>query len=743
MLLLFVKSSDKLGMKRPLGQSGFSLIEIVIASVILSIIVGSSLTFMSNTSTQDTFRGKIQQDNSCLAEANKLLANIKDRGQARRRLNLPRAKLLAGSYTFTSAVDPSIGDFLSTDINSLVDTNDDGIFTNDNDFAPVEPGIPHAHRWPVTVPYRIYSGNTASDDNIVRPHLLIMGYMNTLQAMYNSNPGGFCGATGLQTYNDNTIIIQPTANLNQAQSAPAPTARLRIQPFNTQTGATAGCGAVNIRPAGPRENTITARRTSAPPSASPVADPFHPIITNPVNNEIFDPDVTASTDLGFIVTSTVTYTDRKGSLRRCSVQEKFQYNAQPENSQTLEIHDTDQVANPASGSRWSGGPINDIDDGVRDINGTVRTQGVANPPVLSDGAAANTVFLGCGEAATNHARSVNFRMTRTRPGSVHMCRDLSFKRHAQRRTSPALNGTYDYAHTSDLTNSTGGTYPASGAQSGFIVRFSEGSWTTFRSHEVMRHPYFRARGQSTGKFNNLVIGGLYYPRTHAHTDIAPTGPGSGAPTSYSAGGYYCINGAGCGGINDTSITPAQMVERALPHLPLSYGTWRASPTFDVRNFITIDEVDHAIDGSRNWGPCETLTVNCPGATVDISQFEPGNNSNSQLDAYHILINHLPVGCEVHVQIAEVDAGYNIRATEVREYIQEPQLGNRLCRKGLSDNKFTLLNNDYRGKWFFACTSIYTPANGGWGAVPNCSAATSANTDCCFPYPDFPLYSPSE
>lgn len=704
-------------MKRHLGQAGFSIVEIVVASVILAIIVGSSLTFMSNTETRDTFRGKIQQDNTCLTEANKIISNLKERGQSRMRLNFPSNILNNGARpTKTFGV--------------VLDQTYEGFF-------PWEPGIANSDRWPTTKP--VYTTNLASDSNTIRPSLLIMGYMNALQGIYNSNSAICSNANGLSSYLDqlgaNSIIIQPTSNFNQPSGAANPSAFLRIQPFNTQTGTVLACpSTVYVRPAGPREASLaTNLYTPQPPGGG------FPAIVNPTGNNIFLADSEFSHTTGFLVTARVNYVDRKGQPRSCSVQEKFQYNAQPENSLTLEIKDTGATA---TGGTWSAENINDTPvtapaHDVLDINGTIKAVGVANPPDWSSAAGANapaSQFIGCGQTA-NHVRSVNFRMTRTRPGSIHMCRNLSSMRVAQ--DVSAGTGAYDYAQLNQLVNSGGSAYP----DWGFMVRFSRGTFITFNSNELAAHPYFRARDATTNAVrNDLVMGGLYYPESTNISDGPNSVSGSFPNGTSSHSGYYCFSATGCGG----GGTTADLIRRALPRSANGAGTWNSTAPANTRDFNTSIQ-NLAADGTRDWVPCESLTNVCDSAsTLSTTRFVQGNSSTSALDAYHLRIDNLPSGCDVHIQIAEVDAGYNVKATEIREYIQEPQLGNKLCRKGFAGTLFTTgppSHPDFRGKWFFACTggsTPYAPA----GTAPNCSDGVG-NQDCCFDYPDYPQYLPSQ
>ncbi len=695
-------------MNRHLGQSGFSIIEIVVASVILAIVVGSSLTFMSNTETQDTFRGKIQQDNTCLAEAHKVIANIKDKGQSRVRLNFPRALLqAAGPYTF--------------------DADSDDLLLG---LSSLEPGVPRAARWPTTRP--VYTTNGVSAGNVIRPYALIMGNMNMLQAMLNSD-STFCTGTdpdsgnivGISSYNDGSIIVQPTSNFGRPSGSTAPQSFLRIQSFNTNTGAT-GCGPVYVRPRGTQEANISTNRLTPP-----AAGPGYPAVTSAAGTYVFDTDSSSNPDIGFLVTATVKYVDRKGQNRYCSVQEKFQYNAQPANSLTLEIKDT---------TTRLGGALNDVAEvnGVLDINGTIRSlyPEIGNAPNrdIVGSSQLGTPWFGCGEQA-NHLRTINFRMARTRPGSIHMCRNLSNLRAAQRLGEAGVSGgtgtgagTYDYAYLNSLINSAGNPY----SLTGFMVRFSQGHNTTFRSTELLEHPYYRARDQGDGVRGNLVMGGLYYPETRTHSN------GHLSPGTSTSGGYYCFGGSigaggtGCAGV--TSEDTLTLVRRALPRSadPTNEGTWYTTglPSFHA-------PLDLSTSPARQWQPCETLSNICDNlSTVTTAAFVPGTNDDNQLDAYHLRIDNLPSGCDVHIQIAEVDAGYNVKATEIREYIQEPQMGDKLCRKGFASTYFTNVSTDFAGKWFFACTTQYGAA----ASAPACGDG-NPNADCCINYPDFPIYRP--
>lgn len=667
-------------MKRHLGQSGFSILEIVVATVVLAIIVGSSMTFMSNTETKDAFRGKIQATNACLAEANKILANIKEKGQARYRLNFPAASIKASSYLFSAGEEDQ----------------------NDRDSS--EPGIPHSDRWPITQP--IYS--IATDANVLRPNLLVMGYMTALQSMYNAN-GAFCtpGITSTTGYSDGTILTAPTtALLDNAVS------RLRIQVFNIQTGVI-GCApaSVNIRPVGASESTLTSRRRR-PPGLTALNHPLS------ANEEVFDPAAGTRFDLGFLVTVSVEYQDRKGSNRSCSVQEKFQYNAQPENTLTLEFED-DEDPNDL------GLPRND-ENVPEGINSTVRSSTIANPPSYSGNnlAASGGIYNGC--SGTN-SRDITFRMTRTRPGSIHMCRNLSVQRSAS--SGGAVNYTNDYRSNATVLH----------GYTGFALNVGRPLRTTFYSTELMQpstnlsfNAYFAAKDEILGdQPGDLFIAGLYYPR----------------------GTYYCVGRAGCGGstVADSSL---EIINRALPRFPGGSGT--PSGTFfnsagGYRYYLPSNHNPNLT--THNWVPCEQLTNICGNGQDVNAGFVYGNDSNvnGELDAYRMKIPNLPGGCEVHIQIAEVDAGYNVKATEFREYIQEKVPGNKLCRNvdignGLFNAMDPMGNRDFivaptgnTGTWFFACTGTAEALAAEAATAPSCQSNPTG--DCCINYPFYPEYKP--
>lgn len=716
-------------MRHPLSQSGFSLIEIIIASIILAIVVGSSLTFMGNTETKDTFGGTVQGTSACLLEANKILANIKEKGQARTRLNFPAAQIAGGTYRFLN--------------NTILDQ----IGQSTSEF-----GIPFAHRWPAPADSQIYETQPAAPGNafVLRPNLLIMGYMSAMQAMYNSNSAGFCTGSGMASYvDDGGIENIITANTNPLLNHPTlgnATSRLRIQIFNTNSGATSCPARVNIGPRGTDNSTANYRRRPRGLSIG---------VNHPDNNneEVFDhsPTNPASTNLGFLVTARVNYTDRSGQAKSCSVQEKFQYTTQPQNSMTLEFEDIDTPApvpatNPSSNDSNIAEGINTTirtTDGSDFTQTTVRTNAGNNSPTFSaSGAAAHQfagpnrpIYYGCGENTPNPS-SVVLRLTRTRSGSIHMCRNLSVLRTARELTGGANP-------LSDPEHGTLWDYEAislSAAKAGFAVRIdgntiipvvqkniTAGLTNTFYSTELIQ-PEITYYARKHMADNNTFMTGLFYPQ----------------------GTYYCLNEDNCGGGGSAEA----IIRKALPRFPR--GSYRpndlAAPApvaeggFRYHHPLTRTGAGTAAATSTtaNWIPCEQLTniCNTPGALASAG-FKAENGPN-QRDAYEMRYNNLPSGCEVHIQVAEVDAGYNISATEFREYVQEKTPGNWVCRNGTTGNG--IFNNKDSltphappsvapgyppsPMWFFACA----PAS----PAPLCGDV-GPSVDCCLPFPMFPRY----
>lgn len=651
------------------NQSGFSLIEVVIATAILAIIVTTIFTSISGTETQDTFRGNVQTGSACLIEAQKVLSNIKEKSHDRHRINFPIAKLSVPNYLFAAGEVDTMG--------KSVD----------------EFGIAHLHRWPIARPIYV----VAPDANILRPNLLIMGYMNALQAMYNSDPVNFCdNATqlGRINYFDGTIITAPTSSILPSVVAPAipPTSHLRIQIFNTNTGAVSCPAAVDIRPVGANEAALTANR-QRPPGLTATNHP------SSANEEVFDPAPGVVNDLGFIVTATIRYRDRLNNIRNCRVQEKFQYTAQAENTLTMEFEDIEL-------------PI--VDGNIpENLNTRIRSNVGATPTSppsysFSDSnysarpIAERPIYLGCAETDT---RDVNIRLTRTRSGSIHMCRNLS----AARATIQAPAANWDYSTVAAQI----------GTNNGFALRMGQEQRNTFYSTELMQNDYFASKDALDAVSGDLFAAGLFYP----------------------SGTYYCLDISNCGGAANT--TTAQIVEAALPRFPrgsFAPGGVAGTDYYTSTGVRYYQPSNHNanIDVAANWIPCEQAQVCGVTPNPASTGFVAGNTANApvtdDLDAYHLTFSNVPSGCEIHLQIAEVDAGYNVKAMEFKDYIPEKAPGNWLCRnETLANGTFDTYDGYGTGVWFFACRTVAgTP-----DAAPTCTAASPG--DCCTPYPFFPEY----
>jgi hypothetical protein len=133
----------------------------------------------------------------------------------------------------------------------------------------------------------------------------------------------------------------------------------------------------------------------------------------------------------------------------------------------------------------------------------------------------------------------------------------------------------------------------------------------------------------------------------------------------------------------------------------------------------------------------------------MSEFVPGNGNipDSYRLEYAPAAPGLPSGCEFHMQIAEVDSAYNVRATEVREYTLEKAPGNKLCSTGTTGAGGYAAN-----RWYFSCdaTPAVAPTTLGSANLPDCATVTNrsvavpgvpvvfgAGTACCIDFPGNP------
>ncbi|MCB9073065.1 MAG: hypothetical protein H6623_05555 [Bdellovibrionaceae bacterium] len=346
---------------------------------------------------------------------------------------------------------------------------------------------------------------------------------------------------------------------------------------------------------------------------------------------------------------------------------KISIRAQPANNLTLEYEDYVTTGAPAIPNNQDDTNIpENINDTV--ISTTPNTAGWSSGQKPYYDQANNSAHPGIYNLcnATPPSRRVTMRLTRTRSGSIHMCRNLSAQRSPVQGT-PAS----DAANTAAAPAATWfyrqvGTAANSGTGIGFYFRNEAPQRTTFYSTELMQHAYFNAKDRVDTP-GDLFVAGLYYPD----------------------GTYYCNTGRGCGGSGVTTRyrtyqprSPAFPIrERYDPGETTGSNNRVLTEYGNARSYFPSDH--GATTATAPWVPCETLhnTAVCGTGTIEVNGFIPGDytTTNMSLDGYHMRFNTLPGGCEIHMQVAEVDAGYNIRSSEFREYIQEMAPGNRLCR----------------------------------------------------------------
>jgi hypothetical protein len=142
-----------------------------------------------------------------------------------------------------------------------------------------------------------------------------------------------------------------------------------------------------------------------------------------------------------------------------------------------------------------------------------------------------------------------------------------------------------------------------------------------------------------------------------------------------------------------------------------------------------------------WKPCERLTNVC-GRPLDPASGYTSSSADTPKDQMDLIWTDLPRGCDLRIQVAEVDASYNVQGTELREYIQERVPGDWLCRTGVSGTgeeagvPLSFQGPFHSGdiNWFFRCGA--RPS----AAYENCATASGPYVPCCLPYPTFlPVY----
>jgi len=700
-------------MKIMMKHHGFSLPEALVASAILAIVVTGVLTMVGDGSTvSDVFRTRVQGNNSCLISANQVMGKFKERGLIRSRHNFVVPPVSGGAWgDGVESLSVTVGSNLEKEI-------------NDTD------------RWADPI---YYAAAVDPRQAMLRPHHLLMGYMTALQAIYNSDRTGFCtAARGKSTYTGNAATGDIWLEFAGSEGLRSPVSYVKIVPFNTSTGALDGaCPDIDIRPPRPNETSIVTE-SRLPPGLTTANHP------NSANVEVFDVATGPApiSTHGFAVTVTITHTDEHGQARECSVSERFQYGMQPENPLEFEFEDIDTP----------GSPLTAVSNDVlppENMNQTTRL-GAANPPYFSDTThtlsnANKPVYYACGDSVN---RRINFRLQNVRPGSIMMCRNLSMRRPVGTAdgyddgTGGAITMVTDNAGTERMNTTADdrdGMYvwPSSTDNNHY------GKRQTFYSTELLRHAYFAQQDAVDGTSGDLFIAGIYYPagtyKCRSATDnckglpIFPYGADNGNNVTENNGGLPTF-GAGPQFLmaapstttNDNSPTSTMFTHYPKPSDHATTTLSRSTST-----------TTNATGGTNQWIPCEKLSVICGQTTTVAAGFVGGDRTDTETtddtDGYNLQISGLPRGCEVHIQMAEVDAAYNVKATEFREYMQEQLPGNYLCRSG-SASPIPSGNAHGNGDWFFSCSAAPPTAT-------VCNAANSIGdpptTSCCIPFPIYP------
>jgi prepilin-type N-terminal cleavage/methylation domain-containing protein len=629
--MLFIKS-----------QKGFSLIEAVVGMVLLAILVGAILSV--TLGDKSTGQKKLTFNASCKAEAQRLMSEFKGKGLIRDYYRFPPRPVGPG------------GPLL---LNSTVSVPVEA--------ASSEDGLLHADRWndsgaaaSLNTPFTTGNPNPLVPNlTILRPYTLIMGTMSTLETIYNNFPA-VCGAlpgmaatsapAPLNTIFQNTVGVEDNTTSNTGLFQPL--ASLHIRLFDTATGAP-----ILPSPCGGQHDHV------AMPNSSPTGmlNIFPPGMTSNVN---FPPGPPAPAvqigevhpgvrfNAGYEVTFTVRYNARDGTTPSCSVTEKFQYPlnmADP--ARPLRIDDVDAAETPA-----------DDADTSESINTFIPT---SIPPASSPTLPANidyaanggrNPFRACTAAA---AGTLNFRVSNARRGSVYMCRNLTRQR--MLNDTAALN-TYNIATISATRHRLNVLRVGGLRQSFFSTELAQNA-TSFDNDDTSVANLDRPPATANALTGFHQFNTLYYP----------------------FGSYFCDTADGCPNLPrfDTEGAPANLP--AGPIIPESYRVFR--PNTHASNTNT---TWNNVFKTGRWVPCEYAQIACAtneysdtnmttlaGQTLrtPTTQFVAGSGTVS--DGYHIQYAGLPSGCEVHMQVAEVDSAYNVRTIEFYEYTHEAAPGNRL------------------------------------------------------------------
>ncbi len=608
------------------SQNGFSLVEVLVASVLLGIIAMGVINYVS---VNRSFSDKVQGKSSCTNEAMQILSNFKNKGLIRNQISLD---IGPGGLGTANILPPSNAE-------------------------TTELGLAFPDRWNANMtPVRLLGAGTTP---LLYPASLYMGTMTTLEALYKLN-SAFCTGKGISSSGAIPSLLSAdglfkniSATEAQQKGLPGAVAFLKIQAFNTNaaSNATIGCGtptsivpppggtnALNgLVPVGLRSsgNLYEQNYPAAPSSALSTGDKIGNLYEN----------------RGWEVTVRIEYQSSNNPNAFCEVSERFQYPA---------------ISPPTN-------------------NLTVANSESLNTSVTSGGGSHQRT---CGGSPLGN---INIQLNNAKRGGIFLCRNFS-------RQRVAVDA-----------NLIAGKTIASPEQS---IRFS-GGLGYGRPSGARRQSFFSTEITNTDP-DDFVLGAQYPAR----------GIGEDPTTNTATGSYYCNIGDGC-----YSLPFFQSDLNNTPPIP------SAAP--EEGQFYPSDHQDDTNIGV--WQPCARTSIQCATSPSNnaTATYPPVFADYTNATTYQLQYTGLPPGCEVHIQMAEVDAAYNVRATEVREYIYEPLPGDRLCWNGAG------LGGRAANRWYFSCRASGGPMNA-WG---NCGLRTTRNpaasqpaifyvegTSCCIDFP---------
>jgi prepilin-type N-terminal cleavage/methylation domain-containing protein len=642
------------------AQNGFSLIEVVISMAILGILVTAILSATVG-SESNVFRNSVLGSASCRTEAQSILNNFKSKGLIRRY-----------NMQLTTALTPAV----PTAADQRPATTD---------IAANELGLNFTERW-TPAPYEI-TIETATP--IIRPYRLLMGSITTIETIYNNRNSEVCttgtnlglpstaAGTPLNLLLRHPVGVEDVLPGQTSSGLRNPTAHLRIQAHEANgSGAQIPCtpNLYTRPPSGAGRKLVEFVDPNPLVGDSDLPLAMNSAMTN-TNNYPADPnllragigDTTSRDDIAWEMTISITHEDKNGQIQTCSASERFQYTAMRfDHDKFLHVRgeNSDLPSPPATSYQ----PLN------ASVVSTNNPLGYTylNPPPAPPTSPGRAPYRNC--SVTPEA-TIDIFVRNARPNTIFMCRNLSFQRALQ-------FGSTVGAPLKVLANA----FPNGGIPGNGGLRQS------FMSDEIIKQNYFTT-DSGDGVIGDMFVLGLPYPN----------------------GTYYCHSGDGC-----TAI-PSFLTNASTGTFNANGGNW------DGYFVPTNNNSDQDTVGF--WTPCERAFLQCAqnasSSTIishapSVATFENGDGTT--FDRYHLRYDNLPPGCEVHLQIAEVDAAYNVRATEVREFVQEPLPGNKLCWTGSG------VPGRNPNQWYFSCDP--TPAATNQIAATNypaCAMVTPPNT----------------